>query len=84
MRDLDPLVWFGEREVTPVPRHFVATSVPVDNEILNWVHNNLKGRFSYGVRRDSIDSFDVTIHIDYFYFEDPAEATFFELRWAGK
>ena len=81
-RELDPYVWFGEREISPIPRHFVKASTPMTTENNLWVMTRLKGRYGVGVSENSneflsgLDSF--------MYFEDPGEAMMYELRWSGK
>jgi hypothetical protein len=80
MKEMDPLVWFGKRQVSPLPRHFVKTSVPSNTDIHTWVITNLKGRFSL------VSSSGITTLNDwgsYYFFENPAEAMLFELRWSG-
>jgi len=80
MREMDPLVWFGQRQVTPAPRHFTKTSTPATEEARVWVLTTLKGRFSL------VATADPTTLVDwgkYYYFEDSAEAMLYELRWSG-
>lgn len=80
MREMDPLVWFGQRQITPSPRHFVKTTTPSNNEIHTWVLSTLKGRFSLetGSNLSSLQDWG-----SYYAFEDPGEAMMFELRWSG-
>jgi len=80
MREMDPLVWFGNRVVKPAPRHFTGTSVPSNHDIHSWVLTNLKGRYSLETNSFGGHSLDLG---SYYYFEDPAEAMIFELRWSG-
>ena len=77
MRDLDPLVWFGKREVEVVPKHFVRTTSPETRDSKNWVITSLKGRYGT-IRINHTLSWG-----SYFCFEDPAEAMMYELRWSG-
>lgn len=81
MRDIDPLVWFGTRELSVVPRHFVRTTSPVTDESMIWVITKLKGR--YGKTTYLGSSGLVFDNSQYLCFEDPAEAMLYELRWAG-
>lgn len=87
MRDIDPLVWFGEREVTPTPKHFIRTTTTITNESMMWIITKLKGRYSVDVYQDisSISGIGLVGNdfSKYPYFEDPAEAMIYELRWAG-
>jgi hypothetical protein len=80
MRELDPQVWFGQRDVNPVPRHFIKTSpIASYGEMLEWVLTRLRGRYGYR----STTEFDFSPTVEHFFFEDPAEAMMFELRWSG-
>lgn len=86
-KELNPYVWFGDREVSPnIPRHFVKAHTPITNESKEWVLTKLSGR--YGIAQvDSIShGDDLLSSLDwksYIFFEDPSEATIYELRWAG-
>jgi len=85
MREMNPLVWFGTRLVNPIPKHFVRASTPITSESEQWVLTKLKGR--YGTGTVDITSSNMVISAEwntFMFFEDPAEATFYELRWAGK
>mgnify|MGYP000154877432 CR=1 FL=1 len=81
MKEMDPLVWFGQRQITPAPRHFTRTSTPSTTEIHSWVLMNLKGRFS--LLSGSSVLGNLQDWGSYYYFEDPAEAMLYELRWSG-
>jgi hypothetical protein len=79
IKEMNPFVWFGTRKVSPIPRHFVKAHTPATTESENWVLVNIKGR--YGISNSSVDN-DLDWK-DYFFFEDPADAMIFELRWSG-
>ena len=85
MKEIDPVIWFTEREVTShTPRHFVKSNTAITTESKSWILNNLKGRFAI-VHTDMFqdDSFDIVVASLYGYpaFEDPKEAVLFELTW---
>lgn len=81
MREVNPQAWFGERELTHVPPHFVKCQTPVTSESLLWIRTTLVGRFSLSSYNDETDFFlSAQTHL---YLEDPREATIYELRWAG-
>lgn len=84
---INPLLWFSEREVkTHVPPHFVRCESPLTEKSKLWVITKLQGRYSISIGSDNNDDDTLTyLFIDekYIYFEDPAEATFYELRWSG-
>jgi len=80
-REIDPLSWFGTREVkTTIPKHFTKSSTPMSEESYIWVVKKLAGRFGTSVDISNISSI---IDDNYFYFEDPKEAMIYELRWSG-
>ena len=81
-RELDPYVWFGEREISPIPRHFVKASTPMTTENNLWVMTRLKGRYGVGISEN--DNEFLSSLESFFYFEDPGEAMMYELRWSGK
>jgi hypothetical protein len=82
---INPLLWFGEREVkTHVPPHFVKCESQLTEKSKLWVLTKLQGRYSIAIGQDT--SNEITFLFadkQYIYFEDPAEATFYELRWSG-
>jgi hypothetical protein len=78
--EIDPVVWFAERQVNYPPVHFVTVSTPVTEESKQWVLDHLRGRFSI-----TIDTTDMLLNFDSLgciSFEDPKEATIFELKWS--
>jgi hypothetical protein len=86
MREVNPLVWFGERELSVCPKHFVKAPTPIADEAYQWVISRLVGRFSISsLTMDTPGAFPIvgTTFDTYFYFEDPAEAMMYELRWSG-
>ena len=81
MREVNPQVWYGERELSHVPPHFIKSTTPLTNESLNWVNSKLIGRYSlstYSEHQNFV--FESRTNI---YFEDPGEAMMYELRWSG-
>lgn len=81
MREINPQVWFGEREVSHVPPHFVKCPTPLTTASLSWVESSLTGRYAVNTYNDDFDFFlSSSTHL---YVEDPREATVYELRWAG-
>ena len=80
-KELNPLAWFGTRQVNPAPRHFIKTTTPMTNESKEWVMTKLNGRYSLV---DYIDPSMFLNNVSYICFEDPAEAMYYELRWSGE
>jgi hypothetical protein len=84
---INPLVWFGDRELIYTPIHFIVSNYPFTAESLEWVLNKLTGRFSivhYTESPDNIGYISMTRHtlLGRPAFEDPTEAILYELRWA--
>lgn len=76
MKEINPIVWFSKRELGNIPRHFAKAQTPKTEESYIWVLTKLQGRF--GVSSDELFTTS-----QYFFFEDPAEAMIYELRWSG-
>jgi hypothetical protein len=75
MKEINPIVYFGNREVDAnnLPKHFIKSTTKTNAESKAWVVSKLHGRYSIN------DGYDDQGAI---YFEDPKEATIFELRWS--
>lgn len=80
MDEINPIVWFSNRELPFVPKHFVRAPTPVNTQSLFWVKTRLTGRYSYQVNHENTIVFNESMLI---YFEDPTEMTMYELRWSG-
>lgn len=80
MREFNTQLWFGERELKHVPPHFIKCHTPVGSEQIQWVLTTLTGRYSLSTFTE-IDTFFLDSS-SYIYFENPAEATLYELRWS--
>lgn len=82
MRELSPISWFSKREMEHIPRHFTKAPTPYSDESYVWVLSTLKGRF--GKASESPDTELLSLEwVNILYFEDPAEAMMYELRWSG-
>ena len=78
--EIDPVVWFAERQLDYPPVHFVTVHTPLTEESRQWVLNKLRGRFAV-----TIDTPDFLFNLESLgciSFEDPKEATLFELKWS--
>lgn len=89
MREFNPQLWFGDRKLFTVPKHFVRSNTPVTQEALLWVENKLIGRYACTLEQNpsnntTLSSILTFIQYDMIYFEDPKELTFYELMWAGR
>jgi len=74
---LKPEVWFIDRNMSHKPAHFVQATTPATDASVEWILSSLTGRFFL---ESSIDeNFIDNTHVS---FEDPSEATLYELKWS--
>lgn len=70
--------WYVDRELSYIPNHFVRANTPITYESREWILEKLRGRYamfsSASMGKYSFESFPA--------FEDPSEATFYELKWS--
>jgi len=71
--------WFCDRQLEFCPRHFIKCNASLNEEAKFWVYENLKGRFY--IKELSVLSL-LSEQEQEIYFEDPQEATLYELRWS--
>lgn len=75
--------WFSKRELSHVPPHFTKCSTPLTGDApMIWIMSKLSGRYATTVGSSAVSSFILDQQTD-IYFEDPAEAMLYELRWSG-
>ena len=77
--DIDPFIWFANREVEFFPKHFVLSDTPLTMESKQWVLDKLRGRFCIV---QTTEFFIIDYYLGKIAFEDPSEATFYELKWS--
>lgn len=83
MTELNYYTWFADRKLTVCPAHFVVVENAVTQEKLNWIYENLTGRFCLVQSRLNVDSDDFWYSVRTVpAFEDASEATFFQLFWS--
>lgn len=70
MHNLNLYTWHTTRQLDYCPPHFVVTSTPYSPENLVWVFEKLSGRFC------------LVSPLKLYAFENPAEATYYELVWS--
>ncbi len=80
-KEFNPQLWYGERNLTYVPRHFIKAPTTITTESELWVITSLQGRYAI---IDDIDFINLVMNSNKtIYFEDPKEAMMYELRWSG-
>jgi hypothetical protein len=86
---INPLTWYGAREVGYTPRHFTIAKEPLTSESKQWISETLIGRYSIVRYIEPVDNNSYLNIINsslYLFghvaFEDPREAVLYELRWA--
>lgn len=80
MNELNLMTWFSDRKLDYLPKHFVATQTPVDDDKLLWVLEYCRGRYFIGSK--GAKEFDLLFMPETIYFEDPQEAVLYELTWS--
>jgi len=80
--EVNPLIWYGFRQLDPAPPHFLKSSTPATNDSIFWVRTKLSGRFA--VQAAPYTNLEIIFDLHpYVYFEDPKELMLYELRWSG-
>lgn len=75
---INPVNWYGDREVKVLPKHFILASTLLTEESKFWVLNNLSGRFCV----IPFLGFHSNDSLGKIAFENPNEITLYELRWS--
>ena len=82
--NVNPMLWYGERELQHIPPHFTKATTPVTYESLFWVMTKCQGRYSItSAEENENDIMFLFVLTQNIYFEDSAEAMLYELRWSG-
>jgi hypothetical protein len=64
------------RDLNFVPCHFIKTHTPATPESKQWIQEKLRGRYSLTLSFGAVFGDNIPA------FEDPEEATFYELTWS--
>lgn len=72
-------VWFIDRNLSFKPPHFVVATTPITKESATWIIHNLSGRFAFIEAENDKDPYVYNMVPA---FEDPVEATLYELTWS--
>jgi hypothetical protein len=75
---VNPFIWFGERELTFVPKHFIRCPTAITLTSQQWIQNNATGRFA--IAADPNAKADL-FHHPHVYFENNTDAIMYELMW---
>ena len=86
---IDPVFWYGDREVKHCPKHFtIVQDVALTAESYQWILNKLSGRYAIiggpmiDESNDIFSTFSSTLLLgNIVAFEDPKEAMMFKLTW---
>ena len=77
--EIDPYIWFGKKEIDFCPKHFILASTPLTTDSKQWVLDNLRGRFCI---TQTSHLFLIDYYLGNIAFENPTDATFYELKWS--
>lgn len=78
---IDPIIWFGDRRLDYPPGHFIMATTLLTPDSLHWVLNSLRGRYAITLNSNNF-FFSAIDNLGNISFEDPSEATLYELRWS--
>jgi hypothetical protein len=84
MTELNVYTWFSNRELNYIPAHFVVVDTLITQESKQWILEKLTGRFCLVEIPNYTDqgSYDSWPQFGYYpAFENPTEATYFQLMW---
>ena len=87
--NVNPYLWYGIRELSIVPKHFVSSSTLATDQSKDWLDKNCNGRYAFGEAKpkmyDSTTPFAPLIFWlkDTVYFEDTRDLVYYELIWSG-
>jgi hypothetical protein len=87
---IDPYIWYTRRKLDFEPTHFTRCKTILHKKSLIWIIENFRGRYfllPYDGILDTDNEFSIsfTDHDKLNFvpsFEDPQEATFYELKWS--
>jgi hypothetical protein len=84
---VDPSIWFSEREVEFVPKHFIKCNSTVSLNGREWIYNKCQGRFAFSDAKlstsDTLNGLSgILSNAVCVYFEDQKDAMMYELLWA--
>ena len=92
MNDINLHTWFTDRELDYCPKHFVKSTTPITKESKLWILERLTGRFYLQSNYMKVPHMNLNASVgrtiypnitdEVPYFEDPAEATLYELTWS--
>jgi hypothetical protein len=85
MTELNLYTWFSQRELPYCPQHFVVVDNIISIESKQWILEKLTGRFCLVEVPNWYDNpeFSNPWKFGYFpAFENPLEATYFQLVWS--
>ena len=81
----DPQLWFKDRFMEIIPKHFTYTSTPITKESQLWITTTLVGRYGLAAASSArpYGQQHIWENLDVPCFEDAKEAILYELRWSG-
>ncbi|MFY8212810.1 MAG: hypothetical protein ACOVLB_09110 [Candidatus Nanopelagicus sp.] len=81
---IDPLLWYGTRELSVVPPHFIKCPTTVNPDSKYWIQNNASGRYVFAKLPTNHQSQYIIEAADFsVYFENNQDAVMYELFWSG-
>lgn len=88
MTELNLYTWFSQRELPYCPQHFIVVDTIITIESKQWILEKLTSRFclvqvdNYLSSHNHNEDYDPWTFGFYPAFENPSEATYFQLVWS--
>jgi hypothetical protein len=89
---VNPVIWFANREVSNVPKHFIKCPSPVTEEAQQWILNKSQGRYSFSnvIDEGDIDNDEENVLSwllyaepkKFVHFENSEDALMYNLLWS--
>lgn len=81
---IDPTLWYGLRQLSFVPKHFIKCPTGVSTESKVWIQNNASGRYAFAKQPvTAANQLESDFFRDRIYFENNQDAIMYELMWSG-
>jgi len=75
---VNPIIWFANREVSLVPKHFVKCSTPVNETSKQWILNKTQGRYAFSDVQSDLGSADDDLTAIFLLYNEPKQLVHFE------
>jgi hypothetical protein len=74
----NPVIWFANREVSLVPKHFIKCSSPVSEASKQWILNKTQGRYAFSDVQNDLNLSDDDLTAIFLLYNEPEQFVHFE------